>query len=305
MELQPTSLVHGGIARRLPDRSAMARSHPTLPSLSLPLRGFNKAEQSRPVTAASVHYEQLHQIQEAMRAKAAQEACMLRTELQITLRRAECAEAQLQQLQQQPPAGQSAVAAPASVPASPSEKGELAALQQQLQDAMTTVELLRSECADTRREAQLYRRQNVSLRQRDATEAREAKSQRARADAATEACRLMRGSMAWHRAELLRLRQEVVSLSGVVAEACSSCEAASKRCIAASAAVVASPEEVPVASRRQVEEQILQRMLAQGLPDRQARLLVGLPPAAGQSRGERGDSHSSLARRRALPPRQV
>ena len=292
----------GGAGRRLPD----ARRHEdgprgqqnlakSLPSLSLPLRGFNKAAEqscSRPVTAASAHYEQLHQIQETMRAKAAQEAAVLRTELQIALRRAESAEAQLQRLQQQPLTGQS-VAAP------PSEKSQLATLQQQLLDATATVEQLRTECADMRREAQLLRKQIVGSRQREATAGREAKAQRTRADAAAEACRQMRCAMAWHRAELLRLRQEVVSLSGAVAEACSACEAAAQRSVATAAAAAATtaataaataagPEEearaAPVTSRRQVEEQILQRMIAQGLPDRQARLLVGLPLAAGQSR---------------------
>lgn len=289
----------GSAARRLPDarrlegQHTLSKSHPTLPSLSLPLRGFQLSkEQSRPVTAASAHYEQLHQIQEAMRAKAAQEAAVLRTELQIALRRAESAEAQLQQLQRQP-AGQSIAAAPVSVPAAPSEKSQLATLHQELQDATATVDQLRNECADMRREAQLCRKQLVSLRQREATVGREAKAERARADAATEACRRMRGAMVWHRAELLRLRQEVVSLSGMVAEACCACEAASERCVVAAAAAAASPEVeegegegavAPVTLRRQVEEQILQRMIAQGLPDRQARLLVGLPLAAGQSR---------------------
>jgi len=285
----------GGAGRRLPDarrledgprgQQNLAKS---LPSLSLPLRGFNKAAEQRPVTAASAHYEQLHQIQETMRAKAAQEAAVLRTELQIALRRAESAEAQLQRLQQQPPTGQS-VAAP------PSEKSQLATLQQQLLDATATAEQLRTECADMRREAQLLRKQIVGSRQREATAGREAKAQRTRADAAAEACRQMRCAMAWHRAELLRLRQEVVSLSGAVAEACSACEAAAQRSVATTAAAAATaaaatagPEgearAAPVTSRRQVEEQILQRMIAQGLPDRQARLLVGLPLAAGQSR---------------------
>ena len=292
----------GGAGRRLPDarrledgprgQQNLAKS---LPSLSLPLRGFNKAAEQRPVTAASAHYEQLHQIQETMRAKAAQEAAVLRTELQIALRRAESAEAQLQRLQQQPPTGQSAAAAPASVTAPPSEESQLATLQQQLLDATATAEQLRTECADMRREAQLLRKQIVGSRQREATAGREAKAQRTRADAAAEACRQMRCAMAWHRAELLRLRQEVVSLSGAVAEACSACEAAAQRSVATTAAAAATaaaatagPEgearAAPVTSRRQVEEQILQRMIAQGLPDRQARLLVGLPLAAGQSR---------------------
>ena len=48
-------------------------------------------------------------------------------------------------------------------------------------------------------------------------------------------------------------------------------------------------------ARRAVEEDILRRMLAQGLPERQARVLIGLPPAGTTGGGGAADRKSCRA----------
>ena len=78
-----------------------------LPSLALNLKGANAAAASthvqvpqtlatRPQTLS--HYDQLNQLQEAMREKLRSETAALREQLALALARAECAEAQLKDL---------------------------------------------------------------------------------------------------------------------------------------------------------------------------------------------------------------
>ena len=89
------------------DRLVAACSFPVLPSLALNLKGANAAAASthvqvpqtlatRPQTLS--HYDQLNQLQEAMREKLRSETAALREQLALALARAECAEAQLKDL---------------------------------------------------------------------------------------------------------------------------------------------------------------------------------------------------------------
>ena len=89
------------------DRLVAACSFPVLPSLALNLKGANAAAASthvqvpqtlatRPQTLS--HYDQLNQLQEAMRDKLRSETAALREQLALALARAECAEAQLKDL---------------------------------------------------------------------------------------------------------------------------------------------------------------------------------------------------------------
>ena len=145
------------------DRLVSACSFPVLPSLTLNLKGATHGAASthvqvpqtlvsRPQTIS--HYDQMNQLQEAMRDKLRSETAALSEQLALALARAECAEAQLKDLLEarRRPTAPAATPVPKAVVAE--EVAEAAALRSE-------VERLQAEAVTLRRTMQ-YERQQAS-----------------------------------------------------------------------------------------------------------------------------------------------
>ena len=111
------------------------------------------------------------------------------------------------------------------------------------------------------------------------------RQRRAREDKAAAAARTLcvslREALRRQRAELASVRQQVVALAD---EARTGMAHVPSECAAAAALVARH------GARREAEQEILKRVIAQGLPERQARMLVGLPSAV------QGDGDAATAR---------
>ena len=145
------------------DRLVSACSFPVLPSLTLNLKGATHAASAHvqvPQTLATrpqtlSHYDQLNQLQEAMRDKLRSETAALSEQLALALARAECAEAQLKDLLESRRRSTVPAAAPVPMAAVAEEAvAEAAALRSE-------VERLQAEAATLRR-TMLYERQQAS-----------------------------------------------------------------------------------------------------------------------------------------------
>ena len=146
------------------DRLVSACSFPVLPSLTLNLKGATHGAASthvqvpqtlvsRPQTIS--HYDQMNQLQEAMRDKLRSETAALSEQLALALARAECAEAQLKDLLEarRRPTAPAATPVPKAVVAEEAV-AEAAALRSE-------VERLQAEAVTLRRTMQ-YERQQAS-----------------------------------------------------------------------------------------------------------------------------------------------
>ena len=145
------------------DRLVSACSFPVLPSLTLNLKGATHAASTHvqvpqtPATRSQTisHYDQLNQLQEAMREKLRSKTAALSEQLALALARAECAEAQLKDLLES--RRRSTVPAATPVPkAAVAEEAvaEAAVLQSE-------IERLQAEAVTLRR-TMLYERQQAS-----------------------------------------------------------------------------------------------------------------------------------------------
>ena len=107
------------------------------------------------------------------------------------------------------------------------------------------------------------------------------RQRRAREDKAAAAARTLcvslREALRRQRAELASVRQQVVALAD---EARTGMAHVPSEC--ATAAALAARH----GARREAEQEILKRVIAQGLPERQARMLVGLPSAVHERDGD-------------------
>ena len=152
--------------RRDDDRLTPSCSVPVLPSLSLSLKGAKPGTHVYPQMLATQpqtlsHYDQMNQLQAAMRDKLRSETAALSEQLALALARAECAEAQLRDmLESRRRSAAAAAPAPAPVPAPPTREAAVA------EEAVAEAAALRSEVERLQSEAVTLRRTLLLERQR-------------------------------------------------------------------------------------------------------------------------------------------